>query len=52
MRREQEMRAETPAPQIDGRVVDNTQRQNFVFAIASLTVSTQVDANHLRVLRV
>jgi hypothetical protein len=44
------LRAETPSQQIDGRVADNTLQQNFVFAIASLAVSTLVDANHLQVL--
>jgi MAPEG family protein len=44
------LRAETPRQQIDGRVADNTLQQNFVFAVASLALSTLVDASHLQVL--
>ena len=35
-------RAESVSMQIDGRVVDNTLQQNFVFVIASLALSTIV----------
>ena len=35
--------------EIDGRVVDNTLQQNFVFAIASLTLSTLVPLQHLQI---
>ena len=35
--------------QIDGRVTDNTLQQNFVFAVASLAVSTLVAQRHLQV---
>ena len=41
--------AESRSMEIDGRVVDNTLQQNFVFAIASLTVSTVVPVRHLQV---
>ncbi len=34
--------AESVSMQIDGRVVDNTLQQNFVFVIASLALSTIV----------
>ena len=44
------LRAETPRQQIDGRVADNTLQQNFVFAVASLALSTLVDAAHLQVI--
>jgi hypothetical protein len=42
-------RAESSAMNIDGRVADNTLQQNFVFAVASLAVSTIVEVNHLQV---
>jgi hypothetical protein len=42
-------RAESPAMEIDGRVADNTFQQNFVFAIASLALSTAVPLNQLQV---
>ena len=42
-------RAESPSMQIDGRVADNTFQQNFVFAVASLALSTAVPLNHLQV---
>ncbi len=35
--------------EIDGRVVDNTLQQNFVFAIATLSLSTIVPLQHLQV---
>ena len=35
--------------EIDGRVADNTLQQNFVFAIASLALSTIVPLRHLQV---
>jgi len=41
--------AESVSMQIDGRVVDNTLQQNFVFAIASLAVSTIVPLQSLQV---
>jgi len=43
-------RAETPAQQVDGRVADNTLQQNFVFAVASLALSTVLDAHYLQAL--
>ena len=42
-------RAENPAQVIDGRVADNTLQQNFVFAVASLALSTLVPLQHLQV---
>jgi uncharacterized membrane protein YecN with MAPEG domain len=42
------LEAETPALQIDGRVADNTLQQNFVFALASLALSTLLDAAYLQ----
>jgi hypothetical protein len=42
-------RAESRSMEIDGRVADNTFQQNFVFAIASLAVSTVVPLNQLQV---
>ncbi len=42
-------RAESRSTEIDGRVADNTFQQNFVFAIASLALSTVVPLNHLQV---
>jgi hypothetical protein len=42
-------RAESPSMEIDGRVADNTMQQNFVFAIASLALSTIVPLEHLQV---
>ena len=42
--------AESAEMQIDGRVADNTLQQNFVFAIASLALSTVVPLAHLQVL--
>jgi len=41
--------AESPSMDIDGRVSDNTLQQNFVFAIASLAVSTLIPLQHLQV---
>ena len=41
--------AESQAMEIDGRVVDNTLQQNFVFAVASLALSTVVPVQHLQV---
>ncbi len=41
--------AENRSMQIDGRVADNTLQQNFVFAIASLALSTIVPMHHLQV---
>jgi hypothetical protein len=42
-------RAESRSMDIDGRVVDNTLQQNFVFAVASLALSTTVPLHHLQV---
>jgi hypothetical protein len=42
-------RAESHAMEIDGRVVDNTLQQNFVFAVASMALSTLVALEHLQV---
>jgi len=42
-------RAESRSMEIDGRVADNTLQQNFVFAIASLSLSTIVPLDHLQV---
>ena len=42
-------RAESVSMQIDGRVVDNTLQQNFVFVIASLALSTTVPLYYLQV---
>jgi len=44
------LKAETPAQQIDGRVADNTLQQNFVFAIASLALTTQLSTDYLQVI--
>jgi uncharacterized membrane protein YecN with MAPEG domain len=41
--------AESRTMEIDGRVVDNTLQQNFVFAVASLALSTLVALEHLQV---
>ena len=41
--------AESPTMVIDGRVVDNTLQQNFVFALASLAVSSLVPLHSLQV---
>jgi len=41
--------AESRPMEIDGRVADNTLQQNFVFAIASLALSTIVPLHHLQV---
>jgi hypothetical protein len=41
--------AEHPSMQIDGRVADNTLQQNFVFAVASLALSTVVPIGYLQV---
>ena len=40
--------AESPTLEIDGRVVDNTLQQNFVFAIASLAMSTLAPIHNLQ----
>jgi MAPEG family len=42
-------RAESRSMEIGGRVADNTLQQNFVFAIASLTLSTIVPMQYLQV---
>jgi hypothetical protein len=42
-------RAESRSMEIDGRVADNTLQQNFVFAVASLALSTIVPLQHLQV---
>ncbi len=41
--------AESRSMEIDGRVADNTLQQNFVFAIASLALSTVVALKHLQI---
>jgi uncharacterized membrane protein YecN with MAPEG domain len=41
--------AESAAMEIDGCVADNTLQQNFVFAVASLAVSTLVQPQNLQV---
>ena len=41
--------AESRSMEIDGRVADNTLQQNFVFAVASLALSTFVPLHHLQV---
>jgi uncharacterized membrane protein YecN with MAPEG domain len=41
--------AESASMQIDGRVADNTLQQNFVFAVASLALSTLVPLAQLQV---
>ena len=41
--------AESAAMVIDGRVVDNTLQQNFVFAVTSLALSTLVPLHYLQV---
>jgi hypothetical protein len=41
--------AESLAMQIDGRVIDNTLQQNFVFAVALLALSTVVPVHSLQV---
>ena len=41
--------AESVTMQIDGRVVDNTLQQNFVFVVASLALSTLVPLQQLQV---
>jgi hypothetical protein len=40
--------AETATMKIDGRVVDNTLQQNFVFALASLAASTILPSRYLQ----
>jgi MAPEG family len=40
--------AESRSMEIDGRVADNTLQQNFVFAIASLALSTVLPSPHLQ----
>jgi uncharacterized membrane protein YecN with MAPEG domain len=35
--------------EIDGRVADNTLQQNFVFAVASLALSTTVSLQYVQV---
>ena len=42
-------RAESRSMEIDGRVADNTLQQNFVFAVASLALSTVVALQYLQV---
>lgn len=41
--------AESASMNIDGRVADNTLQQNFVFALASLAMSTVVSLQQLQV---
>lgn len=41
-------RAESRSMEIDGRVADNTLQQNFVFAVASLALSTVVPLAYLQ----
>jgi MAPEG family len=41
--------AESRSMEIDGRVADNTLQQNFLFAIASLTLSTVVPWQDLQI---
>lgn len=41
---------ESPSMEIDGRVADNTFQQNFVFAVASLALSTVVPFQYLQVI--
>src|SRR3954468_2428984 len=41
--------AESRSMEIDGRVADNTLQQNFVFAVASLALSTVVAIQYLQV---
>jgi hypothetical protein len=41
--------AESRSMEINGRVADNTLQQNFIFAMASLTLSTMVPLRHLQV---
>ena len=41
--------AESAAMDIDGRVADNTLQQNFVFAVASLAVSTLAPIGYVQV---
>src|SRR4051794_3085225 len=41
--------AESQTMEIDGRVADNTLQQNFVFAVASLALSTVVAIQYLQV---
>jgi uncharacterized MAPEG superfamily protein len=43
-------RAETRVQEINGRVANNTFEQNFVFAIASLALSTVVPLDRLQVI--
>jgi MAPEG family len=40
---------ESRSMEIDGRVADNTLQQNFIFAIASLALSTAVPLAHLQI---
>src|SRR5213078_4361146 len=42
--------AESATMKIDGRVVDNTLQQNFVFALASLAVSTILPPRYLQMI--
>jgi hypothetical protein len=42
-------RAESRSMEIDGRVADNTLQQNFVFAVASLALSTTVSLQYVQV---
>ncbi|HET9736210.1 MAG TPA: MAPEG family protein [Burkholderiales bacterium] len=41
--------AESPSMEVDGRVADNTLQQNFVFAVATLALSTVVPLHSLQV---
>jgi hypothetical protein len=42
--------AENRSMEIDGRVADNTLQQNFVFAVATLALSTVVPLHNLQVI--
>ena len=44
------LKAENQRQIVDGRVADNTLQQNFVFAVASLTLSTVVTTEYLQIL--
>ena len=44
------LKAENQRQIVDGRVADNTLQQNFVFAVASLTLSTVVKVEYLQIL--
>jgi len=44
------LKAESQAQIVDGRVADNTLQQNFIFVLASLALSTLLDAHYLQAL--